>query len=217
MREANYPDYTIRLSPYAAALPLVGAARHAPSTCQTAAVFDFGSTLIKCAYASYREATLTELGCLSPRLTGWEHIERSSNVLAKRATQLLDRIVATIVTTWRSAGRSLTGPILGSVAAYMQDGHPMLAQGGTYYQLGHVTDHLQTALAQRVSDQLGKPVDVLLLHDGTVAATAYAGQENTAVVMLGTALGIGFPPLERTNLRPIGADFRVLALGRAGA
>jgi hypothetical protein len=40
--------------------------------------------------------------------------------------------------------------------------------------------------------------------------------EDTAVVMLGTALGIGFPPLRQGDLRPIGADFRVLALDRAG-
>jgi hypothetical protein len=217
MREGDFPDYTIRLSPYAAALPLVGAARYAPTTCQTAVVFDFGSTLIKRAYASYRDGALTELCCPSPHLTGWEQIERSSNDPAERATQLLDRMVAVFATTWRSAGRSLAGPILASVAAYVQDGHPMLAQGGAYYQLQHVTDHLQTTLAQRVSDRLGEPVDVLLLHDGTAAATAYAGMENTAVVMLGTALGIGFPPLKQGDLRPIGADFRVLALDRAGA
>jgi hypothetical protein len=93
----------------------------------------------------------------------------------------------------------------------------MPAQGGAYYQLRYVADHLQTALAECVSDRLGKPTAALLLHDGTAAATAYAGQENTAVVTLGTALGIGFPPLEQTNLRPIGADFRVLALDRARA
>jgi hypothetical protein len=217
MWEGSCPDYTIRLSPYAAVLPLVGAARYAPSTCQTAVVFDFGSTLIKCAYASYRDGVLTELRCLPPQLTGWEQIERSSQAPAERATRLLDRIVAVITTTWRSAGRSLTGPILASVAAYVQDGHPMLAQGGAYYQLRHVTDHLQTALAQRVSDCLGKLIAALLLHDGTAAATAYAGMENTAVVMLGTALGIGFPSYEQTHLRPIGTDFRVLALDRDGA
>ena len=93
----------------------------------------------------------------------------------------------------------------------------MLAQGGAYYQLRHITDHLQTALAQRVSDRLGEPIEVLLLHDGTAAATAYAGMEDTAVVMLGTALGIGFPPREQGYLRPIGADFCVLALDIARA
>jgi hypothetical protein len=196
---------------------MVGAARYAPSTCQATAVFDFGSTLIKRAYASYREGTLIELCCLPPQPTEWEQIEHSSQDPAERATRLLDRIVTVITTTWRSAGRSLTGPILASVAAYAKDGHPMLAQGGAYYQLRHVTDHLQTALAQRVSDWLGEPVDVLLLHDGTAAATAYAGMENTAVVMLGTALGIGFPPLEQGNLRPIGVDFGVLALDSTGA
>jgi hypothetical protein len=39
------------------------------------------------------------------------------------------------------------------------------------------------------------------MHDGTSAAAAYAGAPHAAVIMMGTAMGIGFPP-PIANLRP---------------
>ena len=70
----------------------------------------------------------------------------------------------------------------------------------------------QRGVAQRLGAQLGSDIDVSLIHDGTAAATAYAGAKHTAVVMMGTALGIGFPP-PANNLRTTDTDLTILTNG----
>jgi hypothetical protein len=41
---------------------------------------------------------------------------------------------------------------------------------------------------------LNRSTAVDLLRDGTAASHAYAGTANTAVITIGTALGVGFAP-----------------------
>jgi hypothetical protein len=210
--EAGISDYHIQISPYGSVLPLVGAARHAPPACQTALVFDFGSTLIKRARAVYQGDQLSELFCLPPRPTGWAKIDQPSDDPIHRATQRLERMVTVIAETWSTAQALPAGPALVSIAAYVRAGHPLPGQGGGYYQLRCLTDNVQTELGRRVCVQLDRTIDLLLLHDGTAAATAYAGMKDTVVIMVGTALGVGFPPsVERPrgispNLAVIGPE-----------
>jgi len=191
---AGVGDYNLQISPYAALLPLVGAARHAPPACGAALAFDFGSTMVKRARALYRGDELVELHRLPSWPTRWEQIAGASDDPAERAARLLKRLVSVVTSTWHAVGPLPSSPVLASVAAYVQDGHPMPGQGGGYYYLRHITDNAQGELARRVSAELGEAVDVRLLHDGTAAAATYAGAENTAVITVGTALGIGFPP-----------------------
>jgi hypothetical protein len=194
LNEAGVGDYTVRVSPYAPVLPLVGAARCSPRACRTALVFDLGNTMIKCARVIYENDELSELHRLPSYPVGWTEIEQASDDPAQRTTRFLSHLITTISQTWHGAGMPSSSPILASMAVYVQDGHPMIARGA-YGQFRRVTDNLQDELAQRLSVQLGTAIDVSLIHDGTAAATAYAGMENTAVIMMGTALGIGFPPL----------------------
>jgi hypothetical protein len=56
---------------------------------------------------------------------------------------------------------------------------------------------------------------VALIHDGTAAARAYAGEMRAAVITLGTALGVGFPPTSG-GLRPIASFFAVRESDLAG-
>ena len=58
-------------------------------------------------------------------------------------------------------------------------------------------------LSRQVSTALDTSIRITLLHDGTAAAAAYAGQQSAAVIMMGTALGVGFPGDDR-KLRRIG-------------
>lgn len=51
-------------------------------------------------------------------------------------------------------------------------------------------------------------LDVRLLHDGTAAASAMAGEAHAAVITLGTALGVGFPP-GAGSCRPLAPGFLV--------
>ena len=207
--EAGVKGLTIRISPYVSILPLVGAARYAPTGCDAALVFDFGTTMIKRAHAVYRHDELIELRCLPSHPTSWTEIEGSSNDPVQQATRLFAHMVSVIIGTQRSVGPPPLSPILASVAAYVKDGHPMLAQRGAYYQLPLITDNLQTAIAQRLGAQQGETAHVSLIHDGTAAAAAYAGAKHAAVVTMGTALGIGFPP-QADSVRAMNADLAIL-------
>lgn len=95
-----------------------------------------------------------------------------------------------------------------SVAAYIRDGNPLLTQAGVYMQTNLITDNLERELSHRVGAELGTEIHVKLLHDGTAAATTYAGEAHTAVISMGTALGIGFPGSD-TGLRPVRDGLRV--------
>ncbi len=204
-------DFSLEVSPYDSALPLVGAARFAPLGVNTALIFDFGSTMIKRACAIYEEGELAELHCLPSFSTGWEKIERAFFDPMDAAAALLNRIVTVIVDTRRdvrSLGLMPPGTIRASFAAYIRDGHPMKAQGGAYIQLRRLTDNLQSELARQVGARSNQEVDLRFFHDGTSAATTYAGAENTAVITIGTALGVGFPP-PAEGLRPMSKGFVV--------
>ncbi|HMA33648.1 MAG TPA: hypothetical protein VKY74_04130 [Chloroflexia bacterium] len=78
---------------------------------------------------------------------------------------------------------------------------------GAYAQLHTLTDNLGAWLAQQISRRIGRAVAVELVHDGTAAARAYAGAPRTAVIMLGTALGVGFAP--EAPLGPVAPDLDV--------
>jgi hypothetical protein len=60
-------------------------------------------------------------------------------------------------------------------------------------RLARLTPDVPAAFSQVVSERLCTTVEVTLLHDGTAAALAYAPLEQAAVIMLGTALGSGYP------------------------
>jgi hypothetical protein len=197
--EAGVEDYTINLSSYGAFLPLVGAARCAPAGAETALVFDFGHTVVKRARAAYNGGTLVGLRRLPSWSTGWGAQPESISEAA--AAKLLDYVVEMIAHTWRIADLEPSSPVLASVAAYIRDGHPLEAGHGAYMHMRRVTDNLQAELTRRVSEALGQPVEVTLVHDGTAAALAYAGAANAAVVTIGTALGVGFPPGDGDHLR----------------
>jgi hypothetical protein len=210
LNEAGVDDYAVWVSPYAPVLPLVGAARCAPRACRTALVFDFGNTMIKCARVTYENDELSELHRLPSYPVGCTGIEQASEDPVHRASRFLSYLITTITQTWHSAGMPSSSPILASVAVYVQDGHPMIARGA-YGQLRRVTDNLQDELARRLSVQLGTAIDVFLIHDGTAAATTYAGTKNTVVIMMGTALGIGFPP-PAGNLWELSPNLTILEL-----
>jgi hypothetical protein len=197
LAEAGYDDFTLRLSPYGAAAALVGMARRAPANCLNATVFDFGQTAIKRALAFYDQGVLVSLKRRSDVGTGGR-VETE-----QQAVDLLAHMIATITET-----RVPTfGPVLASIAAYVEGGQPTAAQGGAYVQITQITDNLQRTLAERLAPWGIEYV--MLEHDGTAAAAAHAGEAHAAVIAIGTALGIGFPPDDAAALRPLRDGFVV--------
>ena len=207
LHEAGCTGYALHTAPHNAMLPLIGAARRAPAGSDAALVFDFGQSRIKRGWASYQAGNVVTLHTLPPRASGaqpgkWDAIGPGD---------LLATMVRAIVETGRearAAGMPPTGAVLCSIAAYVQDGQPLATQHGLYTRLCMLPGTPTDRLAERISAETGQETRVTLLHDGTAAALAYAGTERAAVIMLGTALGIGFPP-PAAGLHPLDAGFTV--------
>lgn len=202
--EGGVTDCAVQISPYAGVLPLVGAARCVPPDTDAALVCDFGGTRFKRAQAVYQHGELTGLRHIKieyPALTPYEDS-------ASWAAQLLGHMVRFMLEGVQEIGSCSF--IAASLAAYMQNGQPIPGQGGGYYALARLTDNVEAMLAELMSTKVGRPVSVIAPHDGTAAAAAYAGQPHTAVIMLGTALGVGFAPLTR-SVRPLCPEFGELS------
>ncbi len=173
--------YPVEISPYARHMALVGAAQYAPPAATSALVFDFGGTWIKRGRAAYKNGTLTRLDLLPPVPSLYT------------GEALFAHMTALLTETLRQ--ESIFSPILCSVASYVQDGVILEAQAGIYSDLRHFGyAHLQSELVHRLQTISGKPIDLHLIHDGTAAAATCVGMEKTAVILLGTAIGVGFPP-----------------------
>jgi len=211
MREGDVADLVLRVSPFGVVLPLIGAARHVPPGSDAAVVLDFGSTMIKRALVSFEDDRLIRACRLPSRQVSWASVGSLDEATPQAVQDLISDMASIIAETWtqgQMTGQSLAGTIPMCIAAYVQGGNPMHAQAGTYMQTNLVADNLEDALGQMVSDQLGKPIRVELLHDGTAAAAVYSGEPHSAVITLGTALGIGFPG-EETALRPLASGFEL--------
>jgi hypothetical protein len=200
-------DYQLDIASYAAILPLYGAARYAPPEASVALLFDFGGTWVKRAWAVYEGGELVRLAPLAavPAPCSFVGPEEQRAVM-----------VALMAETWQAgppasedAGLlkvgSLEGStpvIIASLACYLHEGQPYLGDRGCYGRLQGLADNLQAHLAEEIGRRLSCPVYFRLLHDGSSAAAAYAGAEKTVVILLGTALGLGFPSSE-VGLRPV--------------
>jgi hypothetical protein len=209
LAEAGTLDCALHLSPYSSALPLVGAARCFPPDSQAGLVFDFGHSYIKRACALYESGTLVALRLLSPLATGWTEPAEDP---ADQSWRWAERMVNVVADTWQAVRTSGLAPaplMAASIASYVVEGQPAAYDRGIYAQLRAISDNLGRWLSQHAGERVGHPVEISLLHDGTAAARTYAGTARAAVIMLGTALGVGFPP-RAGELRPISPAFQVL-------
>ncbi len=207
--EAGATGCTLHLSAHPSALPLIGAARCLPPGSQAGLVFDFGHTNLKRACALYESGTLAALRLLAPLPTGWGGLAED---LTGQGRRWAERIIDVVADTWqaiRASGLAPAPAMAASMACYVVNGQPAAYDAGIYAQLRALSDNLAGWLAQHIGERLERPVEIGLLHDGTAAARTYAGTAHAAVIMMGTALGIGFPP-RHDDLRPISPAFQAL-------
>jgi hypothetical protein len=197
---ADHPSY----------LPTIGAARSVPPSSHGAAVvFDFGGTMAKRGIAFFDgSGTLWRLRVLPSLDLGdltWR--EKTAELGAAMVA-----IMAETIYEWMNAIRAvepsitLAPAILCSVAAYVEDGEPMHIDRGAYTWLHHLSPDIRAWFCDRIGEAVGRAVEIEFVHDCDVAACALAGRPNTAVLMLGSWLGVGFvPPAER--YRPLAERF----------
>jgi hypothetical protein len=192
-------DCDVRVARHAAILPLIGAARCARGEGQPTLVFDFGQSLVKSAIATYRNGSLQALD-VYPSLPA-----------APDSPDLAESMAAVIAAALAGASIAASrGPaqVVISLASYVRNNHPLSYTHSGYARLHSLTDNLGAWLADRAARLAGVTCTVELMHDGTAAAQTYAGEPETAVIMLGTALGSGFASLRR-RARPLANDFAV--------
>jgi hypothetical protein len=193
VRTAENPSY----------LPLIGAARSlshpaggaaaiAAVAAAVAAVADFGGTQAKRGLATYgSDESLQHLEVLPSRSV-------SALSAPGKTAELADAMVAILAETLRlvPAEQPLVPHILVSLAAYVEDGKPLNLERGGYYALNKLSSDISAWFSEQVSLSSGREVEVEFLHDCDAAAVALAGRERAAVLMLGSALGVGFVPPE---------------------
>ncbi|MDP8922227.1 MAG: hypothetical protein M3O34_05040 [Chloroflexota bacterium] len=211
LADAGMADCDVRLASWPALLPLVGAARTAGPTSEAAVVFDFGHSFVKRGIGRYDGGRLTQLEVF-PHLPAEGAAPLGDAEPTPEHAQHLGEFMANVMAdAWRVAralGRSAGTTLVASIASYVWDGQPLPRQGGAYAAPLSLSENMARWLSDRVSDRLGQTITVTLLHDGTSAARAYAGEPRAAVIMMGTALGVGFPP-PVGSLRPLAPTFAI--------
>lgn len=183
---------------------LLGAGRYLPPTLRHALCLDFGHTLVKRAGLVFEHGVLVRLHCYTPLPTDQTGLgaPRGSSSIAGR--WVLDFVANAVAQTWSDSladGLAPDPDIMLSVAAYVQGGQ--LLGKGLYANLNELADDARPLLAEAVRGRTGGAVRVHMIHDGTAASAVYAGTPNAAVILLGTAVGIGFPPVEGRGLRSL--------------
>jgi hypothetical protein len=167
-----------------------------PAPCRAALVLDCGHSAITRACAVYDEEGALAVLRLLPPLAA-PTAEGAADTRARQALRRAAQLGDLLADTWHEArGLGLPAASAGvvSVATYVRDGHPLPGQGGLYGPLHALDGSAAAWLTREAGDRLGRPLAVSLLHDGTAAAQAAGDAEHRAILMLGTALGVGFAP-----------------------
>lgn len=204
LRDAGVIDVTVRMSDHAALLPLIGAARSVDG-CSDTPVLDFGHSLVKRGTARYDTGALTRIELLPA-------VEVDpSRTQPREVVAFVREVVQATAKSARGAARAVA-----SVAAYLS--HDDDLQDRSYYR--PLVIDARERVGDVRADAGGANGALALLHDGSAAARAVSRSDEpstapAAVLMLGTALGLGFVP-DAGSLVPVSADFH-LVLPRASS
>lgn len=190
-------------------LALVGAARSVGGPGDSALVYDFGGTAVKHAVARYAGADLSRLELKEPLHAMF--LRRPFRRATARARLLARYMTGIVAHDWIEAGSkgSPSHAIYASIGSYVRDGQLLSGPRDTYGLLNLWPGRSDVWLSELLSKRLGQRASIAFSHDGTTAARVFAGQAHTAVIMLGTWLGVGFAPEDASGLRAMAPDFRV--------
>jgi hypothetical protein len=205
LTQAGYAEHPrVALTSHPAVVTLLGAGRYLPATMRHALCLDFGHTRVKRACLGFKDGTLTRLRRYAPLPTGLDWLSAPCNPNPDTGRWVLDFMAAAVAQTLdecRNDGLNPGADLMLCVAAYVREGR--LLGNGLYANLSTLSDDAQPLLAEAIRARIGQPVRVHLIHDGSAACAVHAGEPNTAVILVGTALGIGFPPPDAHRLRPL--------------
>ncbi|MGC9398020.1 MAG: hypothetical protein ACP5HM_02665 [Anaerolineae bacterium] len=202
LQRLGYGDVLdVESTPYRGSLSLVGAARYLPSGPRRALCFDFGHTLVKGACFSLEGATLAAMEWLPATPTHWVHRNVPESARRYTGEEVRDFVVDVLARALREHPVDGDDLVL-SVAAYVCGGR--LLGNGVYARISDTYGDAGAALEAAVRARTGRAVRLHFIHDGTAAAALHAGTPGSAVIVVGTALGVGFPPSTATGLLALG-------------
>jgi hypothetical protein len=216
---ASDSDLCLNVALHPQMLPLIGAARSVGVGSSVALVYDFGGSLVKHGWATYEGGALTGLGLLSPEpspIPPYPLPAGDESVLGHKLAGYICDLIARDFQTAEQRGLAIGGEVAFGLACYIRGNHPLNYPGAGYMSLRHLSPSAGEFLGRPVSARLGRDVRLSLLHDGTAAARVFAGEPSSAVLMLGTWLGVGFAPVEH-QLTSIAPAFDVTTVSQANS
>lgn len=199
-------DLVLETSKHPSYLPLIGLARSVPEgTPGTVVLADFGSSGAKRGLATYQGEQVHHLRVLPT-------VDIGTWMAKEEPAELATQMIAVLSDTSSEAGQdtALAPKVLCSVAAYVENGAPMQLDRGSYTSLHRAHPDVRGWFSRQLSEAADRSVEVTFYHDCCIAARALAGRTKTAVLMMGTALGIGFVRPTK-GLRPISDEFAILS------
>jgi hypothetical protein len=204
LQDARCP-LAVERAPLGDALPLLGLARHAPPDAACMLLFDFGHTRVKRGAATYRGGKLVALAT-QPALPAACATTGSAGQTTDEAQARWRWMADLIAKEWQALEPDvpLARTAIGlSLATHLEAGHPLDSDRSAYSRLAALAPHLATFLRDELAARLGPFRALALLHDGLAAASAYAGAPRTAILILGTAIGVGYAPDTARGLRMV--------------
>jgi hypothetical protein len=199
---------SISRSPRPRHMGLLGIGRAIPSAATQrrayALCLDLGQTSVKRAILRYDRGLLAGLHWLPSVPVRWQWRNRPDAAEGIDPDAVLAFTVRAIVEGIELAhaqGFMLCDDVGISIAAYVRGGK--LLGHGLYARLTEISEDAAALMTRAIAQTSGLDVRPVIAHDGTASAALHAGEVDTAVLVIGTAIGVGFPPDSSEGLCPI--------------
>ncbi len=210
LAEVGYTGHLdVRRTPHPHNMAIVGAGRYLPPVTNQALCMDFGHTLVKRARLTFEQGALKAMPLSPPVPAPWDW-HNDPNAVAQAAKErggahyVLEFVSQTVAQTFeenKAEGIQASPDVMLCMAAYVRGGR--LLGNGIYATMSTLTADVRPLLSEAIAQQIGCDLNIHLIHDGTAAAAVHAGEPQSAVLVIGTAIGVGFPPAQEAHLRPV--------------
>lgn len=191
--ELNIEDVKLIISKFPSYSQMIGCARLNKDTIKHALLFDFGHSFVKTGIAVYGGQAISQIKLLQKLPSQHMYNNYSSkDEEYKDAVSLHNFIVKTISDYYLKYAKSdCSRHIVISIANKVENGK--IGWGGCYYKLMFLSEEYERYLEKCLSEVIGKDIQITLVHDGQAAAICFSEEENSALIALGTAFGVGYP------------------------
>ncbi len=194
---AGVKPYNIMLFENSAYLGVMGLGQRMMEDDTASLVLDMGQTYFKRAVLKKSGGMISSINTLDSLPSRYMQIPfEDEGEKYACAYDLHNYIVNIVSTTYKEASIStpLNERIYISIANYTHSGILNPVRGG-YAKLAMLGDNYAALLAEQLSGELRKSIEVRLVHDATATALYFSDIPDSVVITLGTGFGVGFPQI----------------------